>query len=314
MTSGVCGRVIRVGRGPWAVGRGPWRCALLCILCCLALLAPAAASAQGGSPDELIGRAGFDQRLDAQVPLELAFRDEAGRAVRLGDYFGDRPVILTLNYYNCPNLCSLVLMGLLASLQDLDFDVGKQFAVVTVSIDPRETPADAAAKKARLLARSPRPGPGDAADGWHFLTGEEAAIEALAAAVGFRYAFDQRLQQYVHASGIVVLTPRGRVARYFYGLEYPARDLHLGLVEASAGRIGTPVDQLLLLCYHYDPVTGRYTGLITTLLRLAALVTALAVVALILLLSRRRPGGSGPGRRAAPGPGGAVDAGRAAGG
>ncbi|HWU41113.1 MAG TPA: SCO family protein [Candidatus Acidoferrum sp.] len=227
---------------------------------------------------------GFDQRLNEQVPLDLAFRDEGGRPVRLGDYFGGKPVILSLVYYNCTTLCPMILDGLVRSLNPVSFDIGKQFSVLTVSFDPRETPAQAAAKKAEYVRRYRRPG---AADGWHFLTGEEAAIRQLTQAVGFRYVYDAKTEQFAHAAGILMLTPQGKVARYFYGFDFSPRDLRLGLIEAAANTIGTPIDQVLLYCYHYDPLTGQYGLIIMNALRLSALATVLALGTFILVMFRR---------------------------
>jgi protein SCO1/2 len=221
---------------------------------------------------------GIDQRLGAQVPLDLPFLDESGRAVRLGDCLAGRPAILVLAYYRCPMLCTEVLNGLLDSLRKLPFDVGDRFNVVTVSFDPREKPPLAAAKKAHYLSEYGRPG---ADAGWHFLTGESASIEALTAAVGFRYRFDDTHDRYAHASGIMILTPEGKVARYFYGIDYAPKDLRLGLVESSAGKIGTPVDQVLLLCYHYDPAAGKYTAAVMSLVRIGGAITLGALVALL---------------------------------
>ncbi|MBI1927913.1 SCO family protein [Candidatus Poribacteria bacterium] len=228
------------------------------------------ASAQ---PD-ILREVGIDQRLNEQVPLDLVFRDETGKLVRLGDYFGEKPVILSLVYYECPMLCTLVLNGLLKSLRALSFDVGKEFNVVTVSFNPGETPTLAAAKKAEYIQHYSRPG---TAEGWHFLTGQEASIQQLAQAVGFRYVYDAQKNQFAHASGIMVLTPQGRLSHYFYGIEYSPRDIRLSLVEASANKIGSPVDQLLLYCYHYDPTTGKYGVIIMNIIRLAGLGTVLAL-------------------------------------
>ncbi len=227
---------------------------------------------------------GFDQRLNEQVPLDLVFRDETGRAVRLGDYLGGKPIILSLVYYNCTTLCPMILDGLVRSLTPLSFDIGKQFAMLTVSFDPRETPAQAAAKKAEYVRRYHRPG---AADGWHFLTGEEAAIRQLTKAVGFRYIYDEKTDQFAHAAGILMLTPQGKVARYFYGFDFSPRDLRLGLIEAAANTIGTPIDQVLLYCYHYDPLTGRYGLIVMNTLRLAGLATVLALGTFIVVMLRR---------------------------
>ncbi len=237
-----------------------------------------------GQPAPILQRVGIDQKLNAQVPLDLVFRDESGRAVTLREYFGERPVLLSLVYYECPMLCTLILNGLLRSLRALSFTAGKEFVVLTVSFDPREGPQLAAAKKRAYVRSYGRP---EAERGWHFLTGDEDAIRRLTEAVGFRYAFDAETGQFAHASGIMVLTPQGRVARYFYGIEYAPRDLRLGLVEAAQGKIGSPVDQLLLYCYHYDPKTGRYSMLIMNVLRLAGAATVLAVGGFMLVMFRR---------------------------
>jgi protein SCO1/2 len=252
-------------------------------------IAPGGALAQGDKPDPLHDVA-FEQRLDAQVPADLSFVDEQGRTVALGDYFGAQPVILQLSYYECPMLCSLVRQGMLDSLKDVTLSVGSDFQVVNVSIDPQETPMMAANAKAAALSSYAR----DGADGaMHFLTGTQDSIDRLAEAVGFRYVYDETIDQYAHAAGIVVLTPTGLVSRYFYGVEFNPSDLRLGLVEASGNKIGSPTDQLLLLCYHYDPVTGTYTGLVMTALRVAAALTVLGLAGLIFFLSRR-PGPHGP--------------------
>jgi protein SCO1/2 len=222
--------------------------------------------------------------LNEQVPLDLTFRDETGKNVQLRDYFGEKPVILSLVYYECPMLCSLVLNGLLRSLRALAFTAGEEFNVVTVSFNPVETPPLAAAKKEAYLQNYGRPG---ATAGWHFLTGEEEAIQQLTRAVGFRYVYDPASKQYAHASGIIVLTPQGKIARYFYGIEYAPRDLRLGLVEASANKIGSPIDQVLLFCFHYDPAGGKYSLIIMNVIRLAGLATVLALGAFMFVLFRR---------------------------
>jgi protein SCO1/2 len=231
---------------------------------------------------------GIDQRLDEKLPLDLPFRDEAGRAVTLGDAFGKRPVVLALVYYNCPMLCTQVLNGLVGALNVMSLEAGRDFDVVAVSFDPRETPAMAAAKKDAYLGRYRHPG---SDTGWHFLTGDAASIQALTKAVGFRYRYDEKLEQFAHASAIMVATPDGRLARYFYGIEYAPRDLRLGLVEASAGRIGSPVDQILLYCFHYDPASGKYGPVVVNIIRLAGLATLLAIAAAVVLMSRRRARG-----------------------
>jgi protein SCO1/2 len=227
---------------------------------------------------------GIDQQLDAQVPLDLTFRDEQGQAVQLSHYIVDDPVILTLGYYECPMLCSLVRRGLFDSLQKLQFSAGEQFDLVSVSIDPREDDHTATIHKAQYLQAYNRPG---AAEGIHFLTGEEPAIRALADAVGFRYAYDEQTGQYAHPSGIMVLTPPGRISRYFYGIEYDAQDLRLALVEAANDQIGTPTDQVLLLCYQYDPATGQYSVAIWRLVRIGGSATVLILLAVIVLLAWR---------------------------
>ncbi|MBI4527050.1 MAG: SCO family protein [Deltaproteobacteria bacterium] len=241
-----------------------------------------------GSRPEALQNVGFDQKLNEQAPLDLAFRDENGRSVKLGDYFGKMPVILTFMYYECPNLCPLALDELVRSLKPLSFRVGKEFNVLTISIDPGEGPALAMTKKRESVQGYARPG---AEDGWHFLTGEEASIKQLTEAVGFRYAYDAEKDQYAHPSGIIVLTPQGKISRYFYGIEYSPGDIRLGLVDASAGKIGSPVDQLLLFCYQYDPATGKYTLTIMNALRLAGLATVLGLSAFVLVMVRRERAG-----------------------
>jgi protein SCO1/2 len=212
------------------------------------------------------------------------FRDEAGRAVRLGDYFGARPVVMVFAYYDCPMLCTQVINGLSSALGVMSLAPGKDFEIVTVSFNPHDTPATASAKKAVYLGRYTRAG---AAEAWHFLTGDQPEIDRLTKAAGFRYAWDEDTRQYAHPSGVVVLTPDGRLARYLFGIEYGPRDLRLGIVEASAGRVGTPVDSLLLYCYHYDPMTGRYGLMIMRAMRLAGAATVLALAGFILIMLRR---------------------------
>jgi protein SCO1/2 len=226
----------------------------------------------------------IEQHLDRSLPLDLRFLDEAGHAVRLGDYFGKRPVVLVLAYYDCPMLCTQVLNGLLSAMRILSFDVGKEYEVITLSFDPRDDPSDARAKKEPYVAKYGRPG---AAAGWHFLTGQRAAIAGLTEAVGFRYAWDERQEQFAHASAIYVATPDGRLSRYFYGIEYAPRDLRLALVEASRGKIGTPVDQLLLYCYHYDPAAGRYGAVVMNMVRVAGVSFVLILSTFLVLMWRR---------------------------
>ena len=227
---------------------------------------------------------GIDQRLDEQLPLDLKFTNELGESVLLGDYFGSKPVVLTLVYYECPMLCGQVLNGLLQSLQIIPFDVGNEFEVVTVSFDPEESAEMAAKKKRTYLKRYNRIG---AEEGWHFLTGEQDQIDQLTEAVGFRYEYDAETDNYIHASGIMVLTPSGKLSRYFYGIEFPPKDLRLGLVESAAEQIGSAVDQLLLLCFQYDPETGKYGLVIMNTLRVAGIATV-AVLAVCIVAAVRR--------------------------
>jgi len=245
-------------------------------------LAANSALAQPDRPAALQG-VGFDQRLDAQVPPDVAFKDETGRDVRLGDYFDTKPVILVLAYYRCPMLCTQVLNGLTRGLMDVNLDMGKDFTVVTVSFDPREKPVLAAAKKKTYVERYARPG---AEAGWHFLTGEEDSIRRLTDAVGFRYTYDAKNDQFAHASGIMMLTPEGKISRYFYDINFAPRDLQLGLVESSQNRIGSPVDQVLLFCFHYDPAQGKYGPAVMNFIRLGGVLTMLGLGLFIGLLIR----------------------------
>jgi protein SCO1/2 len=232
----------------------------------------------------MLQKARFDQNLDALLPLNVPLRDEQGRTVDLGDYFGRRPVIVNLVYYECPMLCNEVLNSLLRSMNALAFDAGKEFEVVTVSIDPAETPVLAARKKAAYLRRYGRAG---ADQGWHFLTGDEASIRRLAAAVGFNYVYDPTSKQFAHPAGIAIATPQGRIARYFFGISYPAGDLRLGLVEAAAGKIGSPMDQILLVCFHYDPRTGKYNVAIMNAIRLLGGLTVASLGTFMFVMFRR---------------------------
>jgi protein SCO1/2 len=227
----------------------------------------------------------LEQKLGAQIPLDAQFHDETGKTVKLADYLGRRPVILSFVYYNCEDLCPLVLDGLVRSLRPLSFSIGDQFDVLTVSFDPRDTPALAAAKKSDYVKQYARPGGGN---GWHFLTGAENSIRRLTGVAGFRYNFEKDQDRFGHATGIILLTPGGRIARYFYGIEFSPRDLRLGLIEASANQIAaSPIDQLLLFCYHYDPASGKYSLLITNVIRLGGIATVLALGAFILVMLRR---------------------------
>jgi cytochrome c oxidase subunit II len=235
----------------------------------------------------VLDRVGIDQHLNEQLPLDLEFRDETGKTVKLRDYFGSKPVLLTPVYYECPQLCNQVLQGFVSAMRGLTFVPGDQFTVVTFSFDPKETPDLAARKRESYLKSYGRP---KAAAGWHFLTGDEASVKALTAAIGFRYVWDDATRQFAHMSGIMVATPDGRLSRYFYGVEYAPRDLKLGLIEASEGKIGTLADQVLLLCYHYDPTTGKYGVVIMTLIRIGGVLTLLALAGLFLMFRYRNKG------------------------
>lgn len=224
------------------------------------------------------------QHLNDEIPPDLAFRDETGKPVRLGDYFGKRPIILTLNYYRCTMLCGEELAGLSSALKVVKFDLGKDFEIVTVSFDPHDTPEIASAKKAEYIRRYGKPG----GEGWHFLTGTQPAIDAITKAAGFQYQYDPRSDQYAHATAIMVLTPDGRISKYFYGVEYAPKDLRLALVQASDRKIGSVVDDVLLYCYHYNPETGKYGAVITRVLRLAGLATILALGMFWLVMYRHR--------------------------
>lgn len=257
------------------------------------LLIAAAASAQTvpdnlGQPAKtlppLLQNVGFEPQLNAQLPLDLAFRDEAGRNILLRDYFRQKPVLLAFVYYGCPMLCSQVEQGVVGTLRMLSFNPGRDYAVVFVSFDPRETPEMAAQKKVTAMYHFRRP---ETASGWHFLTGSKESIDALTKAANFRYTFDEKTNLFAHASGILLLTPSGRISRYFYGVEYPSRDVRFGLVDASAGKIGSPVDHVLLFCYQYDPSSARYSASILKVIRLGGVLTVLGVVAAILIFRRR---------------------------
>jgi protein SCO1 len=260
-----------------------------------AFAAPAAAGAQGPIPHQEVGHAahekpgilskiGIDQRLNEQLPLGLPFVDETGKDVKLGDFFGKRPVLLAMVYYECPMLCTQVLNGVTGALKTMNFDVGREFDVVAVSINPREGPGLAAAKKQSYLERYGRP---QTADGWHFLTGREENIRALANAVGFRYVYDADTKQYAHGAGVELITPKGVIARYFYGIEYSGRDIRLGIIEASEERIGSPIDSVLLLCFHYDPATGTYGATVMTLVRAGGVLTMIGFAVFLVVAFRR---------------------------
>lgn len=227
---------------------------------------------------------GFDQNIDQKLPLDATFRDESGQTVTLGSYYGKRPVLLAFIYYECPMLCTQVLNAMTATISTMSLTAGKDFELVLVGIDPRETPAQAAAKKTEYLRRYKREG---AEAGWHFLTGEDTEIKRVANAAGFRYAWDEQTQQYAHPTGIIVTTTDGRLARYLFGIEYGPRDLNLSLVEASEGKVGSFADQLLLYCYHYDPMTGRYGLYVMRTLRVAGVATVLLIGTFIVVMVRR---------------------------
>lgn len=250
-----------------------------------------AAQAQEDLPQNLVKKVGFDQNLDEQIPLDLIFTDSLGQEVRLGYYFGDKPVILALGYYECPMLCSMVRGGLVQSIKEIDFTVGEEFEVLIVSIDPNETPDVAEMKRQASIMDYGRSTSGE---GWNFLVSDEDSVRALADAIGFQYAYDENIDQYVHPSGIVVLTPGGKIARYFYGIDYPQKDLRLGLVEAAENKIGSPVDQLLLTCYHYDPVSGEYTLTIMNIIRLVGSLSAVAIGAGLIYMLRNNDNNKPP--------------------
>jgi protein SCO1/2 len=245
------------------------------------------------TPDQL-GALRFEQRLGGQVPLDLAFRDENDAAVALSQYLdGSRPVILTLNYWHCQNVCPLELEALASSLNGVPFTLGTDFDIVSVSIDSHEGPADAAATRLRALRAYQK---GQITSSWHTLTGGQQAIDRLAEAVGFTYSYDPDANEFAHPLGVVVLTPAGQVSRYLFGLDYAANDLRLALVDAGAAQIGSLVDRAVLLCYHYDPLTGRYTPLALNLLRGGGAAGLLATVVFLGLLWRadlRRSGATG---------------------
>jgi protein SCO1/2 len=269
------------GAMPPRQAAGRCRSTLLALFLAFPLLAQTTAQ----EPAKLPGHVSIAQKLNTRVPLDLQFRDESGQVVRLGDYFGKgRPVLLNFVYYRCPMLCPMVLEGTTTSLTHLKFDIGKEFDVVTVSIDPRDKVEDAAKLKDKYVRRSGRL---DSATGWHFLTAHESAIKKLADAVGFQYAYDSRTDQFAHGAALLVLTPDGRTSRYFYGFEYKPRDLRMAIVEASEGKVGNAVDQLLLLCFHYDPNTGKYSRNAMMFARAGGITTVFALGGFIFVLIRK---------------------------
>jgi protein SCO1 len=247
---------------------------------------PYTPSAPTGLP-AVLNEVGIDQKLNTQLPLDLVFRNEKGEQVKLGDYFGKKPVIISLVYYECPMLCNQVLNGMISSFRTMNFAPGKEFDVVTVSFDSRENAGHAANKKKTYVDYLPEAKRADAATGWHFLTGDDENIKQLTEAIGFRFRFDTATNQFAHASGIFVATPEGKLARYFYGIEYAPKDLRLGLVEASQNKIGSPMDKLMLYCYHYDPATGKYGATVINIIRLGGVITLIAVVGMFVWMRRR---------------------------
>lgn len=237
-------------------------------------------------PPNILKNVGIEQHLDAQLPLDVKFRDEMGREVKLGDYFGKKPVVLSMVYYECPMLCGEVLNGEASVFTTLKFDIGKEYDVVTVSFDPTEGPDLARGKKRVYTERYGRPGGNE---GWHFLTGSQESIKALTNAVGFNYAWDPETKQFAHAAAIMVVKPDGKIAQYFYGVEYSPKDLRFGIVQASQGKVGTIVDQVLLYCYHYDPRTGKYGAVVSRVLKVAGAVTVLILGGFLIIMFRLEP-------------------------
>lgn len=240
------------------------------LMAALSLCNPAAAAVD--QKPRILSDVGIDQKLNAQVPPDLVFHDEMGRDVRLGDYFGKRPMVLALVYYKCPMLCTMVLNDLTKAMNSMKMNCGEQFDILTISFDPNETPSLAQEKKEQYIRAYRRP---HAEQGWHFLTGSQASIATLTKTVGFRYAWDPKYQQYAHASGLIILTPQGKTARYFYGIDYAPSDLELSLAEASQGKETSVADQILLFCFHYDPSTGRYSLMVTRLIQVGGVLTML---------------------------------------
>jgi protein SCO1/2 len=258
---------------------------VLAFICVLPVLTWGQSSRQNpGTQTELLKQVGFEQKLNSQLPLDLVFRDETGRSLALKELFRDKPVLVVPVYYECPMLCNLTMSELVKTLRTLTIEPGKDFQIVMFSFDPKEKPELAAEKKKAYLKRYGRP---HTAPGWTFLTGDEPQIKALTESMGFRYAYDPSIQQYAHAAGFVVATAQGKLSRYLYGIEFSARDLRLGVVESSQGKIGDRVAQLLLTCFHYDPTSGRYTMNVLTTMRIAGALT-LACIGGFLIVNFRR--------------------------
>lgn len=272
--------------GKWMARAALWMmaAAALCAAAWGQTLDPLTPPASARPPQ--LKHVGIEQRLGNQIPANLEFRDEAGNAVQLGQYFGKGPVILNFMYFHCPMLCGQVLQGLTGALRAIGYTAGRDFTVLTVSFDPQETPAMAAAKKQVALAAYGRP---EAEKGWHFLTGNAASVAALTQAAGFQYQYDELTKQYAHPTAIMVLTPEGKISQYHYGIEYAPRDLRLGLVQASNGQIGTLVDEALLYCYRYDPQTGKYGAIISRVLRVSGAVWLAMVGAFLVVMFRTEP-------------------------
>jgi protein SCO1/2 len=248
------------------------------------LIVASPVAAQQDLASSVLQQVGIDQGLGAVIELNLAFRDESGRAVRLRDFFHGKPVILAPVYYMCSSLCPMTLNSLVQSLRVLKFDAGTEFEVVAFSFDPNETPAMAAEAKAHYVRDYNRP---NTANGWHFLTGNEASIRALTNGIGFHYMWDANSRQWAHATVVIVTTPEGKLGQYFYGLEFSARDLRLSLVQASSEKIGSLADRVLLYCYHYNPATGKYGLIIARTIRILGTLTALALFSFMFLMFRR---------------------------
>jgi protein SCO1/2 len=256
-----------------------------CTLIILLVLVIHPAKAQSPTLSNILSNVGLDQKLNNQIPLDLTFRNERGDTVPLSAYIGgNKPAVISLVYYECPELCTEILNGMVMAFRQIPFQLGKDYTVITVSINPRETPALAAEKKHAYLHSYPQP---EAVNGWHFMVGDSIQIKQLADAVGYRFEFDKETGQYAHPSGIIIVTPNGRVARYLYGVEYPDKDLRFALSEASDNRIGSPVDKILLLCYHYDPATGKYGLAVMNILRIGGILTLCILGVIIFILIRR---------------------------